>query len=61
MNTRRGVFISVLEVILVGIGGAFLLGRGIWNAGLPEGLIQVNGRIEGDHFTVASKFPGRVQ
>ena len=24
------------------------------------GLIQANGRIEGDHVTVASKFPGRV-
>ncbi|RKX58546.1 MAG: secretion protein HlyD, partial [Thermodesulfobacteriota bacterium] len=22
---------------------------------LPEGLIQANGRIEGDHYTVASK------
>jgi len=28
---------------------------------LPDGLIQANGRIEGDHVTVASKFPGRVQ
>lgn len=27
---------------------------------LPEGLIQANGRIEGDHYSVASKFPGRV-
>src|SRR5512139_1803873 len=27
---------------------------------LPEGLIQVNGRIEGDRLLVASKFPGRV-
>ena len=28
---------------------------------LPEGLVQVNGRIEGDHITVASKYPGRVR
>lgn len=28
---------------------------------LPEGLIQANGRIEGDHSTVSSKFPGRIQ
>jgi len=28
---------------------------------LPEGLIQVNGRIEGDHISVASKFTGRVR
>ncbi len=27
---------------------------------LPDGLIQANGRIEGDHYTVASKFPGRL-
>jgi len=27
---------------------------------LPEGLVQANGRIEGDHYTVASKWPGRV-
>ena len=27
---------------------------------LPDGLIQANGRIEGDHYTVASKTPGKV-
>lgn len=27
---------------------------------LPEGLIQANGRTEGDHVAVASKFAGRV-
>ncbi|GAB4355334.1 MAG: efflux RND transporter periplasmic adaptor subunit [Immundisolibacter sp.] len=27
---------------------------------LPKGLIQANGRIEGDHYTVAGKVPGRV-
>ncbi len=27
---------------------------------LPEGLIQANGRIEGDHYTVAGKTPGKV-
>ena len=61
MNIRRGVLIVVLAIVLAGIGGAFLWGRGLWKAGLPEGLIQTNGRIEGDHLTVASKFPGRVQ
>jgi HlyD family secretion protein len=29
--------------------------------GLPEGLIQANGRIEGDRVTVSSKFAGRIQ
>jgi HlyD family secretion protein len=27
---------------------------------LPAGLIQANGRIEGDHFVVAGKVPGKV-
>jgi HlyD family secretion protein len=27
---------------------------------LPEGLVQANGRIEGDHYTVSSKWPGRI-
>ncbi|MEE4251422.1 MAG: biotin/lipoyl-binding protein [Alcanivoracaceae bacterium] len=27
---------------------------------LPEGLIQANGRIEGDHYEVAGKIPGKV-
>ncbi|NMG49253.1 HlyD family efflux transporter periplasmic adaptor subunit [Azoarcus communis] len=27
---------------------------------LPDGLIQVNGRIEGDHYAVAGKMPGKV-
>lgn len=27
---------------------------------LPDGLIQANGRIEGDHYAVASKMPGKV-
>ena len=27
---------------------------------LPEGLIQTNGRIEGDHHAVAAKVPGKV-
>jgi HlyD family secretion protein len=28
---------------------------------LPEGLIQANGRMEGDRITVSSKFPGRIR
>ena len=27
---------------------------------LPEGLVQANGRIEGDHYTVAGKVPGKI-
>ncbi|TWU35724.1 Multidrug resistance protein MdtN [Novipirellula aureliae] len=28
---------------------------------LPDGLVQANGRIEGDHVTVASKFAGKIK
>ncbi|WP_137938544.1 efflux RND transporter periplasmic adaptor subunit [Chitinivorax sp. B] len=28
--------------------------------GLPEGLIQANGRLEGEHIAIASKTPGRI-
>ena len=54
----------LLAIVALGalLGGAYLvLSAGFWNRGLPEGLIQANGRIEGDHLTVASKFPGRIQ
>ncbi len=58
-TTRKQAIALVLAVpVLVGLYSA--LDRWIWNSGLPEGLIQVNGRIEGDHVTVASKFPGRI-
>ncbi|WP_455379540.1 HlyD family secretion protein [Petrachloros mirabilis] len=58
--TKRQV---VIVLVLVAFGGAgyFALNQWRWNTELPEGLIQVNGRIEGDHVTVASKFPGRIQ
>lgn len=39
-----------------------LAGRQVWieNKQLPDGLIQANGRTEGDHVAIASKFAGRV-
>ena len=30
------------------------------NDALPEGLIQANGRLEGDRMSLASKVPGRI-
>ncbi len=47
--------------IPVAIGVYLAIDRLILNSGLPDGLIQVNGRIEGDHVTVSSKFPGRIR
>ena len=51
-----------LIVLAIGVvtGGYVAFDRWILNSGLPEGLIQANGRIEGDHVTIASKFPGRI-
>ncbi len=53
--------IVAAPLILLGIVGYFALNRWVWMGSLPEGLIQANGRIEGDHVTVASKFSGRIQ
>lgn len=47
--------------ISVAIGVYLAIDRLILNSGLPNGLIQTNGRIEGDHATVARKFSGRIQ
>jgi len=41
-------------------GGAMLMLLAGCGPSTPEGLLQVNGRIEGDAVTVASKYPGRV-
>jgi len=57
---RKELGLLVLT-ISVAIGGYVALDRWVLDHGLPEGLIQANGRIEGDHVTVASKFPGRIQ
>jgi HlyD family secretion protein len=46
--------------LLVALGAYVGFDRSIARSALPDGLIQVNGRIEGDHVIVASKFPGRI-
>ena len=57
---RKPIILAALAVVLA--GSAYVaLDRWVLNQGLPDGLIQANGRIEGDHVTIASKFPGRVQ
>ena len=58
--TTRTFMMAAAVLALVLIGGYVILDRLVWHKGLPDGLIQANGRIEGDHVTVASKFPGRV-
>ncbi|BFU94864.1 MAG: putative Secretion protein HlyD [Nitrospira sp.] len=59
MKISRTYLTLALGAVLVGVSG-YVLARFIGPGGLPEGLIQANGRIEGDHVTVASKFPGRI-
>ena len=47
-------------VVLAVVGG---IGYGMWQSrdrGLPDGLIQANGRLEGDRMLVATKYPGRL-
>lgn len=53
--------------LLIGLVAVAIVGGSIWawqrfagSGALPEGLIQANGRIEGDHTTVASKLAGRI-
>ena len=54
--------VLVVVPILVAVSaGVLAVQRFVISRSLPEGLIQANGRIEGDHVTIASKFPGRVQ
>lgn len=50
----------VAALLILAIVGSYVFYRWLLPEPLPEGLLQVNGRIEGDHVTVASKFPGRV-
>ena len=59
MKSRTKTIIIALLVIIV---AAALAGWWFWGreAPLPDGLIQANGRIEGDHYTVAGKIPGRI-
>lgn len=58
---------SIGRILLMALlVGAFLAGAYFafvqWNSarGLPDGLIQANGRIEGDAVTVASKVAGKI-
>ncbi len=56
-----------MKKILTGVGVIVLAAGAYWAYAtfvrvepLPDGLIQANGRLEGDQMIVASKYPGRV-
>jgi len=60
MKNRTKTIIITLLVLIVGAAalvGWWFYGR---EAPLPDGLIQANGRIEGDHYMVAGKATGRI-
>src|SRR5579862_2090992 len=50
------LFLALVCVVV----GVIVYGRWQGRQGLPEGLIQVNGRMEGDSVTIAGKFAGRI-
>ena len=56
---RKSILAGLAAIALIG-GGVLAWHHFAGSAALPEGLIQANGRIEGDHTTVASKLPGRI-
>ena len=62
VEPKKAWWVRPLVFVLVALSfgvGVFLMFR-LAHRGLPEGLIQANGRIEGDRVSVASKFPGRI-
>lgn len=56
----RAVAAAAASIVLAA-GGYFAYERWAGVQRLPEGLIQANGRIEGDHVTLSSKVAGRVR
>jgi len=60
-KTSRNTILAVALILVAAAAGVYAVQRFVVSSGLPEGLIQANGRIEGDHVTIASKFEGRVQ
>lgn len=56
-RARRWAPVAVIAALLVAAVSAWLLAH---HAPPPDGLLQVNGRIEGDRITLAAKLAGRV-
>ncbi|MBS0352749.1 MAG: efflux RND transporter periplasmic adaptor subunit [Proteobacteria bacterium] len=56
---KKNLLIGLVAVAVV-VGGVWAWQHFAGGGDLPEGLIQANGRIEGDHTTVASKLAGRI-
>jgi HlyD family secretion protein len=52
---------ALLVAVVLALTVLIVFATGVLHRSLPVGLLQVNGRIEGDRIVVASKFAGRVQ
>ena len=57
--TQKKIAAGVALAVLAGAGWLLYRQFGPSDA-LPDGLIQANGRIEGDRMSLASKLPGRI-
>jgi HlyD family secretion protein len=54
---KKVIAIALIAVVILGVGAYQYVEQ---SRQLPEGLIQANGRIEGDAIIIASKQPGRI-
>jgi len=54
---KRALWAGIVLLAVIGVIAFRLI---VSKGSLPEGLIQANGRIEGDHIAVSSKFAGRI-
>lgn len=61
MKHARKTIVVAAAVLVAAASLYVLVDRWVASRELSTGLIQANGRIEGDRVTVSSKFPGRVQ
>ncbi len=62
MHSSRWLKTLLILIILLalGTGGWYLFRKTLMPRSLPEGLIQANGRIEGETYGVATKIAGKV-
>ena len=60
MIKHTKTLVATLLILLLASALATIWWQWLRQEPLPEGLIQANGRIEGDHHTVASKMAGKI-
>ncbi|HAK59146.1 MAG TPA: secretion protein HlyD, partial [Nitrospiraceae bacterium] len=53
---------AIIILLVIVLAGTTVIAWWLWGRQepLPDGLILTNGRIEGDHYTVAGKVSGRI-